>query len=215
MKFFTRPVRALCVIATMGWLTAQGGIIFDNFGPGEATAVSGRVVQGPDVGTIGDVDQAVKIRMGGAYAELTMLWMGVAAVQGGSGGFQMDIREDAAGQPGALIHSAPMIVFDLPPNYIRSWIPGIVLAPNTDYWFIANGLDTFDGSWAFNSTGDQGITAGRSNGNPWNVRPIEDRYAIRLEGNLRNPVPEPSSMLQLGGGAIALIVLARKWRLAR
>ncbi|MCX6590422.1 MAG: PEP-CTERM sorting domain-containing protein [Acidobacteria bacterium] len=212
MKSTLQTVRALAALTIIGTSAAQAAIIFDNFGPGDATAPGGRLVQGPDVGTIGDVDQAVKIRIGASPVFLTMVTMAVSSIQGSDGILVIGIRSDAAGSPGALLFGGVVPGMALP---TVSTSPKMLLSANTDYWFSIDATDTFDGSWAFNSTGDQGITAGRTNGNPWNVRPIEDRYAIRLEGRFVNPVPEPSSMLQLGGGAIALIVLARKWRLAR
>lgn len=212
MKVAVQAARVLVAVITLGQFTAQGGIIFDNFGPGDVTAVSGRIVQGPAVGTIGDVDQAVRIRMGAAHVLLNKLTMAVAAVQGGDGAVTVEIRQDAAGAPGLLVYQlAKPVSYGTP--LITTALPLIgLLAANTDYWFVANGTGTFDGSWAFNSIGDQGITAGRANGNPWNVRPIESRYAIRLEGTYSSPVPEPKSMWMFGGGAIALITLAKRLR---
>jgi hypothetical protein len=215
MKSTLQTLRALAAVTILGSCAAQAAIIFDNFGPGDATAVSGRIVQGPDVGTVGDVDQAVRITLdGGAQVILSSLTMAVAAVQGGDGSLILQIRNDIAGAPGDIVYQLAKAVTHGSPTFFTI-LPMIGPLDSGTYWFIANGSNTFDGSWAFNSTGDQGITAGRTNGNPWNVRPIEDRYAIRLEGRYVNPVPEPSSMLQLGGGAIALILFARKWRLAR
>jgi hypothetical protein len=62
-----------------------------------------------------------------------------------------------------------------------------------------DGQTTFDGSWNFNSVGDVGPTAGRSDGFPWNLRPQDDRMALRVEGNA---VPEPASL-----GLLACVAL--------
>ena len=67
---------------------------------------------------------------------------------------------------------------------------------------IADGRDTYDGSWTFNTTGDMGFTAGRTNNGPWNLRPIdEERLSLRVEGE----VPEPTSLALFGMGAIGLL----------
>ncbi len=213
MKSTLQTVRALAALTIIGTSAAQAAIIFDNFGPGDATAPGGRLVQGPDVGTIGDVDQAIKLRFATPVI-LSSATVAVSAVQGGDGDVAFEIWTDVGGVPGVQILGIGSSITSGVPTFTVPLF-GLQYQANTDYWFVVNSKNTFDGSWAFNSTGDQGITAGRTNGNPWNVRPIEDRYAIRLEGRFVNPVPEPSSMLQLGGGAIALIMLGRKWRLAR
>jgi len=80
---------------------------------------------------------------------------------------------------------------------VTASFPGTLqLNANTTYWVIADAQTTFDGSWNFNSTGDLGNTAGRSNNGPWDLRVNDDRMALRVQGTL---VPEPASLAVIAG----------------
>ncbi len=223
MKLTAHAVRAFATAFALGSLAAQGAIIFDNFGPGDSTAAFGRAVQGPDVTLLDHpLREAVKINVGSSPVVLQKITVAVGVVQNvgvfqeGFGQLLLQAWTDNGGVPGNNIRSVgfyvgtttPTVWFDFPPNYI---------AANSDIWVIASGFDTYNGSWAFNNTGDQGITAGKTGSvsDPWTVRPIGLRYALRVEGDIENPTPEPGSMAMFGSGAIALIAMARRVRLSR
>ena len=81
-----------------------------------------------------------------------------------------------------------------------------MLTANTPYWIIADAEEAFRGSWNFNSVGDNNLTAGQSEPNPWNVRsPDEARFAMRIEG----VVPEPSTLAM---GVFSLLAMAPQRR---
>ncbi|MBM3727476.1 MAG: PEP-CTERM sorting domain-containing protein [Acidobacteria bacterium] len=207
-------IRTLPFLAALALLpAAQGAVIFDNF----PKSAGGRVVQGPGVGTIGDVDQATTFEVGAGSYWLTSLTLGLDALPGGAGPVTIRVAEDNAGEIGATLESINVIVAGASIQAIASG--GTMLMANTRYWVIADGEGNFDGSWRFNDSGDLGITAGRTDGNPWNYRADDDRYALIVEGtlksaNLSTPVPEPGSVILFSAG-IAVVAGLRRRRLLR
>ena len=186
---------------------ARGVVVFNNFGAANAFGDSGRLVQGPDVNTIGDVDQAVKFTVGaGGPFDLTSAALGIHAASSpaiGTGPVDVQLAADSAGLPGAVLASATVNVNATGKQLITANFPGLQqLSPNTSYWVIMNGQGAFDGGWNFNSTGDTGPTAGRSDGMAWNLRPDDTRMALRVEGNV---IPEPAALGLLTTAAAALL----------
>lgn len=187
--------------------SASAATIFDNFGPGNSFSASGRIVQGPAVGTIGDVDQASSFTVGATDFLLTNISLGInvqSPPNVGTGPLDVLLTTDAGGSPGAVLRTLPINVNSTGEQVITVVDGTQILDANTTYWVVADGMGEFDGSWRFNDTGDVGLTAGRSNGNPWNVRPADDRYALRVEGRV---VPEPATpwLLSLGLGSLGIM----------
>jgi hypothetical protein len=119
----------------------------------------------------------------------------------GTGPLDVIVAGDAAGSPGAVLRTLPINVNATGKQVITVVDDGtFLLDANTNYWIIADAEDSFRGSWNFNSIGDVGLTAGQSEGNPWNLRPDDDRYALRVEAQI---IPEPST---LAGAVIVLLV---------
>jgi hypothetical protein len=206
--------RAVLISAAVA--VAQGAIIYDNFGPGD-TFGGGRIIQGPDVNTIGDVDQATTFVTGGATYVLTDATLAINATDppnSGAGNLLIQIAEDSAGSPGAVIGSASTFV-NAGQDIVMLAFGGIPLNANTLYWVIADGQDTFDGGWGQNNIGDIGLTAGRTNGLAWNIRIDDERYALRLEGRETSVIPEPSTVLMLAGGLAVLCGIRVRGRAAR
>ena len=205
MRASTRLAAVVCLLVTIATATsAQAVVIFNNFGPFNSFSDGGRLVQGPDVNTIGDVDQAVKFTVGaGNPFDLTSATLGIYATSSpliGTGPVAVQLAADANGAPGAVLASSTVNVNATGKQTITATFPGLQqLDANASYWIIMNGQTTFDGSWNFNNIGDLGPTAGRSDGFPWNLRPKDDRMALRVEGNA---VPEPASL-----GLLACVAL--------
>ncbi len=59
----------------------------------------------------------------------------------------------------------------------------MLLDANTNYWGIAHAQREFSGSWRLNSEGAMRLTAGQTNGDAWNLRPDDEIFALRVEGN--------------------------------
>jgi len=130
-----------------------------------------------------------------------------------AGPLDVILAADTGGSPGAALET---ISLNLNANGLAfaSASGSTVLNPNTTYWVIADARGGYDGGWEFNNTGDMGLTAGRSAPvnsfayGPWNLRPDDTRYALRVEGSI---VPEPGSpVLLLLGFGLAVLMRYRK-----
>ena len=203
----TRHRFGATILGLLCTVPAQAAVIFNNFGPGDTFQATGRIVQGPAVGTIGDVDQAASFMTGANPTFLTSISLGMG-VSGppnvGTGPLDVILAADAGGVPGSDPANATHQHKRLGDQVVTVVDDGSqMLDPNTQYWVIADGEGEFDGAWRFNSIGDIGDTAGRSDGFPWNLRPMDDHYALRVEGRV---VPEPAAagLLMLGISGVLL-----------
>ena len=177
--------------------SSHAAIVFSNFGPGLSFPDSGRILQGPLVGNIADVDQAASFINGPFTTFVTDVKLGIYVDSpannpfDGRGPLDVIIASDSGGLPGTAIHTT-----SLNPNTYLSQIAdapigaSVTLAPNTKYWIIADAKGTFDGAWEFNPINDFGPVAGRSNNGPWNLQNANDpRLVFQVEGRT---VPEPT-----------------------
>lgn len=211
-------LRSLCVIGALSIFTlastASADTVFSNFGPFDAFGNGGLIIQGPDVNTIGDVNQAAAFTVGSIGYLLTGIDLGIATAgpTAGTGPIDVLLTTDAAGEPGATLRSFSLNVNNPGKQILSASDDGsFTLNPNTTYWVVADGEGTFDGGWSYNSIGEKGPWAGQSEGLPWNLHdPEDDRFAFRVEG--RPIVPEPTSACLL---AIALLAAAGRVRRCR
>ncbi|TWT95219.1 hypothetical protein Pla108_33620 [Botrimarina colliarenosi] len=184
---------------------SDAAVIFNNLGPGDSFSASGRIVQGPSVGTIGDVNQGSTFTVGPADAYLTSVSLGVSVNSSpsvGTGPIDVKIAADAGGSPGAILRTLSTSLGSTGDQLVTLPDDGsLLLSAGATYWVLMDGEGDFDGSWRFNDTGDIGVTAGQSEPNPWNVRPPEERYALRVDG--RVAVPEPTAVVLALLGAVA------------
>jgi hypothetical protein len=183
----------------------EAAVIFSNLGPGDSFSNTGRIVQGPGVGTIGDVNQGSTFTVGPANSFLTSVSLGIGVNQSpntGTGPIDVLIAADAGGSPGAVLRTLSTNLGATGDQLVTLPDDGsLELSANTTYWVLMDGEGSFDGAWRFNDTGDIGLTAGQTEPNPWNLRIDDDRYALRVEG--RFAVPEPTTVLLGLIGAIA------------
>lgn len=195
---------AVLVAGAAGGLT-EAAVIFSNLGPGDSFSSTGRIVQGPSVGTIGDVNQGSTFTVGPSNAFLTSVSLGVH-VDGppntGTGPIDVMIAADAGGSPGAILRTLSANLGVAGEQLVTLPDDGsLELTAGATYWVLMDGEGGFDGAWRFNDTGDVGLTAGQTEPNPWNVRIDDDRYALRVEGRLG--VPEPTAVVLALLGAVA------------
>ncbi len=151
---------------------ARADIIFNNFGAGDTFGNSGLLLQGPAVGTIGDVNQAAAFTVGATDVILTSVQLGINTGGTGPGTGPIDVllAANAAGLPGATLQSSLVNVNVSGKQVISAGYNGTLqLSANTTYWVVADTEGTFDGGWNFNTTGDTGLTAGQTEGNPWSL----------------------------------------------
>lgn len=212
MRVTRIAVLASCLMALTS--ACQAATIFNNLGPGDTFSVGGRVVQGPDVGTIGDVNQGSSFTVGSTDHYLTSLTLGISVMnppQDGPGPIDIVLAADAGGAPGAALRTLPTNVGSPGDQLVTVVDDGsLLLDANTTYWVLMDGEGEFNGSWRFNVTGDMGLTAGQTEPNPWNPRAPEERYALRVEG--RAAVPEPGTMAMALGLLTTVAATRRRSR---
>ena len=188
--------------------SAQAVNVFNNLGPGDSFDLVGRLLQGETVGTIANVDQAAAFTVGPANVVLTSLELALGV--SGTGPLDVILAADNAGEPGAAIETISLNFDSTGETLALASSAGNLLLANTTYWVIADARGSFDGAWRFNNIGDIGLTAGRSAPvnsfayGPWNVRPDDDRYALRVQGR-EVQVPDAGRtavLLALGLGSL-------------
>jgi hypothetical protein len=191
---------------------ANADVVFSNFGPLDAFGDSGRLLQGPDVGTIGDVNQAAAFSVGPTGFYLTGVDLGINCGGPGvnTGPINVVVAADAGGSPGAALRTTLVDVTLQGKQVISAAYDGsLPLTANTQYWVIADAEGTFDGGWNFNSIGDVGLTAGQTEGLAWNLRSDDTRYAFRVEGR---PVPEAATVALLAAIGLSLATIRGRRR---
>ncbi len=195
--------------------SSHAAIVFSNFGPGLSFPDSGRVLQGESVGNIANIDQAASFINGPFTTFVTDVKLGIYVDSptnspfDGRGPLDIIIASDAGGLPGAAIQT-----ISLNPNTFLTQIAdapvgaSVTLAPNTQYWIIADAKGTFDGAWENNPINDHGPTAGRSNNGPWSLHSANDpRMVFQVEGRT---IPEPATATILGIALAGSLSLRRK-----
>ncbi len=192
----------LAALAVIPVSAARADIIFDNFGPGDSFGVVGRILEGENVNMIADVDQAASFVVGADGYLLTQISLGINVRSSpaiGTGPLDVILAADDGGLPGLTLQSFTIDVGATGNQVVTAAYPGtLLLEPGTTYWVIADARDTFDGAWNYNSIGDMGPTAGRSNLGAWNPHVPGERYAFRVEGRLVDVVV-PESEFALAG----------------
>ena len=121
------------------------------------------------------------------------------------------VREDNSGVPGAVLLTVPYPITTPGGQAITVQDAGsVMLATNTDYWVIDDAQGRFGGGWRFNNQGAIVLTAGQTYGNAWNLRPDDEMYFFRVDGN--PVVPEPAALLLACGGLGGLFVFLSRYR---
>ena len=189
---------------------AMAGTIYDNLGPGDSFGLGGRLLQGPDVNTIGDVDQAARFNTGGFFHEGIEVSVGINVTGLGPIAIQL-WSDDGATGPLSMLATDTYTPELFGEQLVQRTFGTLMLTPSTNYWVVLDGLTVFDGAWNRNSTGANGVTAGRTAGNPWNIRnPDGDgMLSLRVVSRVQT-VPEPTSIAALGLGAVAFLRRRKK-----
>jgi PEP-CTERM motif len=214
------------LVATALTSQASGYNNFDGTYPSLSSfSDNGFVLYGPSEkdGHIGAVDQAASFSLtlpAGTDLILSAVSIGIQ-VNGGSsqpsfdgrGDLELELAADNGGLPGSIIAtSSPLYLGTYGKQIFTDTFTGAhKLLPNTKYWIIAHPLDTFDGSWNQNSTGDNNPSAGSSDaGATWAIHSSEPNFSLRVGGELtRSSVPEPSSLACVGVMALGAMAFLR------
>jgi hypothetical protein len=218
-------IQSLFGIALIAILSSQiatpsrATIVFSNFDTGLTFPEFGRVLEGEAVGNIANIDQAASFINGPYTTFVTDVKLGIYVDSpakspfDGRGPLDIIIAADNNGLPGAALHTT-----SLNPNTYLSQIAdapiggSVSLAPNTQYWIIADAKGTFDGGWEFNQVNDYGPVAGRSNNGPWALQSANDpRLVFQVEGRT---IPEPATAT-FAGLALAGAISLRRTRIRR
>ena len=196
--------------------SAFADVIYNNLGPGDTFSFSGRILTGPDHISFGDINQAASFSVGPTAHYLTDVVLGLGVRDTPASPFvpssvNVVVREDNSGAPGAGLLTLPYPITTPGDQAITVQDAGsVMLAANTDYWVIADAQGGFDGAWRFNNQGAMGLTAGQTNGNAWNLRPNDEMYALRVNGN--PVVPEPATLLLACSGLVGLLGFLSRYR---
>ena len=179
--------------------SAFADVVYNNLGPGDTFSAGGRILTGPDNISFSDINQAASFSVGPTAHYLTDVVLGLGVRDTPASPFvpssvNVVVADDNSGAPGAVLLTMPYSITTPGDQAITVQDAGsVLLAANTNYWVIADAQGAFDGAWRFNNQGAFGLTAGQSSGNAWNLRPDDEMYALRVNGN--PAVPEPTTLL--------------------
>ena len=203
----------LFLLLAFASFSARADVVYNNLGPGDTFSVTGGILIGPDDGSFGDINQAASFSVGPTAHFLTNVVLGLGVTDTPAYPFvpasvNVLVAKDAAGSPGTVLLTMPYAITTPGDQAITVYDAGsVMLAANENYWIIADAEGEFHGSWRFNSLGYMGLTAGQTEGSSWNLRPNDDMYALRVEGN--PVVPEPATLLL---AILGLALLPRRRR---
>jgi hypothetical protein len=203
-------VMGVLALAILGAVPAQGGILFNNFGPGDSyNDGSGWIVSGPEsvVGQYASA-QAFFPVITGTVTEVRFA-ADLDALDGGLNRIVFNLLSDDNGAPGAVLESYSFVDkmgfagLPNPPLVVTSSSHPLLMA-GARYWIVAAaGADTFAG-WDFNDQGATGTILYSDDGGA-NWHPDGPSHTLGAFAVLGTAVPEPSglTLLMLGGLTLA------------
>jgi hypothetical protein len=188
---------------------ARADAIFSNLGIGDSyVEASGWTIGGAESPTNIDSDQGSPFTPFGDFVldsiEVAFTWAG------GTNAGDIWLMSDVNAAPGDILetfHFTNLPDFGSTTNALATGVSTLrpLLLEGNQYWVVASASGDAVMVFNFNTTGDFGL-AGRANGGPWVSNSSFDAGAFRVNGTPAvTAVPEPTSILLLGTGALALI----------
>lgn len=216
-----RATARASVLAMILVPTAQvdGGIIFDNFGPGDSYDTgNANDVYGPSVSASNPRACAFPFTPSATYqfasAELPL---GVNVFGSGPPTIVVELLSDNGGLPGTVLESFTFT------NLVKSYSDKIVQATSilhpvlqlgTQYWLAAlPGAANTSGIWNYalpNTDGNKATTP--DIGQTWKLNEFGEQpvSAFEIDGTPFSAVPEPSTMALMFAGLLGLLCLAHR-----
>jgi hypothetical protein len=208
---FKVTVAALAAVCALGAASANAGIIYSNFGPGDAFQNFGWVMAGPDSFTGYAISPGMAFTSFGE-ADVSEISIGLANIYGDDAADVSIWTRDLATMLGSW-HIADLPGGDAPSATKISGISGVHLNEGVEYVLVASASTDGFNAWLWNTTGAVGDYQFNRDGYTSGAL---GAFEIRSADGGGAVVPEPASwaMMIIGFGGVGATIRRRRIALA-